>query len=317
MAYGHYSKRFSYTSPSPSQEDKNHVEELIDTLHNAINTDKLKDIKSTLSKLKLSINNEFPLYTQESCVFTAYVYAKNAGKTKSIDSILAMLMKKNYMYDGLPLLTLATNMKKEDFKIILDDFLLNFDSKWLFEGTQTIRFIYENFPKEADELVKSKRLNKFEKGDVRTETAVIVADLSNDVETIIIGLSTFFDLSYSTQYGVAKSKMNMIREALLSKPKNIIKEVYKKYFYVMLLLDILNEMFFDDFEKDLLDDEIITNYTINKLRRGGKALIELLDQTKNTELKAKLVSANDEVLDYITNNYPEHLPKNITDIFLF
>lgn len=316
MGYGYYSKRYSYSSPSATMNDDVNIDVLISELHTTIDNTKLKELKSVLSKLKLSINNKYPLYTGESVVFTAYIYAKKIGNSKVSENLLSTLLKKNYIYDGLPLLTLATNMKKDDFQIILDDFLLNFDSKWVFEGTQTIRYIYEKFPKEADELVKSKRLNKFEKGDIRTETAVIVADLSNDVETIIIGLTTFFDFTYSQQYGVAESKMNLIRTTLTEKPKNVAKEIFKKYLYVVLLNDITHDMFIEDFELGLLDDQIITNYAINKFRRGILVFMELLDQITNEELKMKVLST-DEILDFVTTSYPDKLPKNITDIFLF
>lgn len=83
MARGYYSRRFSYNIPYPKDLDAGSVQELVDGIKDSIDLEKLKDIKSYVSKLKLAINNQFPLWTQTAASFGAHVYAKNVGKKKT------------------------------------------------------------------------------------------------------------------------------------------------------------------------------------------------------------------------------------------
>jgi len=82
MGYGYYGRGYSYDSPSPKDLDSTSVQELVDGIKDAIDAEKLKDTKSYLSKLKLAINNQFPLWTQVASTFMAYAYAKKVGKKK-------------------------------------------------------------------------------------------------------------------------------------------------------------------------------------------------------------------------------------------
>lgn len=317
MGYKYHSKRFSYESPTPKKMDSAGVEELIDMLKASIDAGKLKDLKSALSKLKLSINNEYPVFTQESATFGAYVYAVKSGNKKSVDSIFKALIKKNFTFDGIPLLTLLTNMDKSDFKIILDDYLVNKDAKFYIDGSQTIKELLKKFPKEAEQLIQSNRLNKFTKGDTRVEIAMSVLSGAKEFDSIISALTTFFDISYVQQYGINQNKLRALRTALDDQPKAMVEKVLKEYFYMVFLKDIPSDIFISDVKQNLLDDTSIENYTIQQFRIDNQKIIEILENIVDEELRSTITTVNDEITNYVMDNAPELLPKTVTEVFLF
>lgn len=314
---GYYGRGYSYETPSPKEMDTAEVNELIDILHSAIDNEKLKDTKSALSKLKLAIDSSNPLYTQASAPFTAYTYAVLNKKKKVASSLLKTILKKNYEFDGMPLFTLITNMTQHQFRIILADYLKDPSSKWFLEGLNTIRLMYEEYPKETDEFIIQGKLNKFEKGDIRTETAALVCSKAKNKDAIIAALTTFFDLNYAAQYGMHKNKLLMIREALNDQPKDIIRYVLSDFFYIIYLKDIDPKMFEKDFAFGYLDDRVVENFTIMKFRISNHGLVETIKQLDNEILKTKMVTVNSEIQNFVLETNPELLPQEVKDIFLF
>jgi hypothetical protein len=317
MGYGYSSRRFSYESPDPEDLDSASVQELVDGIKDAIDAEKLKDTKSYLSKLKLAINNQFPLWTETSATFGAYVYAKGVGKKKVVDSLYKAMIKKNYTYDGFPLMRLVNTMPKGDFQIIVNDFLNDSATKWQFDGPLTLEVTLKEYPKEAAQWIKDGRLNKFEKGEIRVETALKVIEFAPDADTIIAGINTFFDMSYVQQYGIHPNKMDIMLKTLSKRTNAIQKKVLKGYFYTTALKDIHYRHFQEHFEKGYLDEQTITNYTITILRKSPKQLLEVLTNITDEELRTQMVTVNDEVIDLVTQNRPNLLPKSVTDMFLF
>lgn len=317
MAYGYSSRRFSYNSPSPKDLDSSSIQELIDGIKDAIDAEKLKETKSYLSKLKLSINNQFPLWTETASTFGAYVYAKSVNKKKVAKSLYDAMIKKNYTYDGFPLLRLIQNMPKDNFQIIIDDFLNDNASKWQFDGPQTVEIALKEYPKEASQWIKDGRLNKFEKGDIRTETTLKIIEFAVDHETIIAGLNTFFDMSYVQQYGINPNKMIVLLETLSTRTNAIQKKVLKGYFYVTAVKDIHYSHFQEHFERGYIDDKDIANFTILNFRKSNQGLLEIIKNITDDELKAKMVIVNEEITNFVMQNKPDLLPKSITDLFLF
>jgi len=84
---GYYSGRlgrYVYDVPTPEDMDDDNVEGLITQLKTAIEGNKLAEIKSALSKLKLAVNEKYPGYTERTAPFTAYVYAKEGFIKKQL-----------------------------------------------------------------------------------------------------------------------------------------------------------------------------------------------------------------------------------------
>lgn len=317
MGYHYSSRRFSYDSPEPEDLDSASVRELIDGIKDAIDAEKLKDTKSYLSKLKLAINREFPAWTETLATFSAYAYAKSVGKKKVVDSLHKAMIKKNYAFDGLSLYKMIDLVTKENFKIIVDDYLSNKDSKWQIEGPLTLEKLYNEYPKETEQFIFDGRLNKFEKGETRVETTLKVIKLAKTDKAIITTLNTFFGMDYVQQYGINHNKMDILLETLYTRPQSMQKTIIDEYFYLVALKDVTYEMVITHFEKGLLTDKNIQNWTLLFFRKKPKQLIEVLGYIKNDELRTKMVTFNDEILNLVTQEKPELLPKAITDLFLF
>lgn len=83
------------------------------------------------------------------------------------------------------------------------------------------------------------------------------------------------------------------------------------------LKDIHYRHFQEHFEKGYLDDKPISNYTITILRKSPQQLLKILANITNEELRNIMVSTNNEILDLVSQNRPELLPKTVTDLFLF
>lgn len=316
MAYGYYGRGYSYESPSPKDMDNAGVEDLIKILKAAIDDEKLKDSKSALSKLKLSINREYPLFTQESATFGAYLYAVNNNKKKSADSFLKAALKKKYQYDGIPLLTLVTNLSKQDMTILIKDFFSNPDSQWNLEGSQTIREMMHQFPKETEQFIVAGRLNKFEKGDARVESTLAVISEGSDV-SILGALNTFFGMDYVLQYGINTNKLEVLISAVRERPKDIQKKIMTEYFYKVAIKDMHYSMVEADFKNGFLDDTMITNYALILFRKSLPALMEVLNNIKDVDLRSKMIVCNDEITAAVTAKNPDLLPQVVQDIFLF
>jgi len=317
MAYGYYSKRYSYQSPAPSDLDSASVKELIKLLKLSIDNGKLRDLKSALSKLKLAINESFPTFTNELAPFGAYIYAVKSGNKKSSDSIFKALIKKNFTFDGLPILKMINNFSKSDFRILLKDYFLNTDAKFNLEGSETIKEMFELYPKETEKMIMDDRLNKFAKGEERTNSATTIIKNCKNFDTIIKTLKTFFDFSYVQQFGMKEDKLIAIRNALNEQSKDIIKKVLKFFFYITYLKYIPIEMFVKDAQDNLLDEQAIENYTIQQFRVSNYGLIEILSKLKDDNLRVRMVTTNNEISEYVAKTKPDLLPDSVKDIFLF
>ena len=317
MAYGYYSKRYSYQSPAPSDLDSASVKELIKLLKLSIDNGKLRDLKSTLSKLKLAINESFPTFTNELAPFGAYIYAVKSGNKKSSDSIFKALIKKNFTFDGLPILKMINNFSKSDFRILLKDYFLNTDAKFNLEGSETIKEMFELYPKETEKMIMDNRLNKFVKGEERTNSATTIIKNCKNFDTIILTLTTFFDTSYAQQFGMKEEKLRAIRDALNEQSQETVKKVLKLFFYIVYLKDIPINMFMEDAQNELLDEQAIENYTIQQFRVSNYGLIEILSKLKDDNLRVRMVTTNNEISEYVAKTKPDLLPDSVKDIFLF
>jgi len=317
MAYGYSSRRYSYESPTPSDLDSASVKELIILLKLSIDNGKLRDLKSTLSKLKLAINESFPTFTNELAPFGAYIYAIKSNNKKSSDSIFKALIKKNFTFDGLPILKMVNNFSKSDFKILLKDYFSHKDAKFNLEGSEAIKEMFRLYPNETEKLIMDGRLNKFAKGEERTNSVATIIKNCKDFDTIIVTLTTFFDTSYVQQFGMKVEKLRTIRDALNEQSQEMVKKVLKKFFYVVYLKSIPINMFVKDAQNNLLDEQAIENYTIQQFRISNYGLVEILSQLEDNVLKDKMVTFNDEILKFISTNNPDLLPDTVKDIFLF
>lgn len=315
MAWGYGYGSRSYATPTPMGMDDADVEELIKQLKTSIDGDKLKDIKSVLAKLKLAVNDNFLLYTRDVAYFGAYVYAINNKKKKSADSILSVLLKKNFTYDGFPLNVLLKELSSADFKIIMTD-IMAVNDQWRLEGLDTIELMMDKYPAETEKFIISGKLNMYEKGENRTLITKLVIS-KGSAEAGIATLNTFFGRDYVEKYGINASKLNDLLSVIDTKPLDVRKHIRSEFFYKVAVKSISIEMLEKDHNDGVLDDISLKNYTIQMINNYRSTLIQNLQYMKNDELRVKIIGSNEELLNFITKTYPNMLPKEIQDIFLF
>jgi len=317
MGYGYSSRRFSYESPVSTDVESDDIDNLIISMKDAIDNNKLKDAKSVISKLKLSINPDRPLYTEELVTFTAYIYAKKAGSKKVVDSLHKVLMKKNFTYDGIAILKLIHNLSKSDFQILLDDYFTNPQALFNLDGTETIKEMFKQYPQETNTIIQNNKLNKFAKGEARTEMATLVISEASEINSIIVALTTYFGVEYVDKFGVSKTKIEALRNALNSQPLNIIRSILSSFFYIIYINSIPIEMLLNDIDKGLIDDATIKQYISLIFKKSNYGIIEILKQIESDIIRAKMITSNTEVLNYISSTEPSLLPSEIKDVFLF
>lgn len=315
MAWGYGYGSRSYATPTPMGMDDADVEELVKQLKTSIDGDKLKDIKSILAKLKLAVNDNFLLYTRDVAYFGAYVYAINNKKKKSADSILSVLLKKNFTYDGFPLDVLLKELSPTDFKIIMSD-IMAVNDQWRLEGLDTIELMMDKYPAETEKFIISGKLNMYEKGENRTLTTKLVIS-KGSAEAGIAALNTFFGKDYIEKYGINAGKLNDLLSVIDTKPLDVRKRIRSEFFYKVAVKSISIEMLEKDNIDGLLDDAGLKNYTNTMFSTYRSTLIQNLQYMKNDELRVKIIGSNEELLNFITKTYPNMLPKEIQDIFLF
>lgn len=305
----------NYAPATPQDMASEDVEKLVKELHDAIDGEKLKDLKSVLAKLKLARNNEFPLYTKDVANFGAYIYAKNKGKKKSMDSVLAVLLKKNYSYDGFPLDILLAELPPADMKTIIDD-VMNVSTQWNLEGVDLIEEMYKKYPKETNDFVISGRLNKYEKGENRTLTAKKVIELG-DAEACVAALNAFFGIDYVEKYGINGTKLADLFAVVDQKSMDIRKQVRTDFFYKVAVKSITFEVLEKDHAAGLLDEQSIKSYADMMINNYRSTLFVTLRNMKDTELRIKIIGSNDQLMNLVAKDHPDLMPKEVQDIFLF
>jgi len=293
----------SYTVAEPEElDDKDDAE-------------KLKDMRSALSSLKLAINNNYPMFTNITATFGAYLYAVTNKKKKSMDSILKAALKKNYSFNRFPLLTLANNLSTTEMKIIIDDFL-NVSNEWNLEYEDTIRLMFEKYPKETAKFIENGRLNKYEKGENRLNTTKLILELG-DYSSALIALNTFFGFDYIQQYGIYPNKLEILIDAVNKKDDTFKRKIREKYFYSIAAKVIPAQVLEADFESGMLNDKMISTYMDYMITNQKEYLIRLLSSLKIENLRVKLIGSNTQTIDFISEKHPELFPTLIKDVFLF
>lgn len=313
MSY--YSKRH-FTPASPQDNDDESVEKLIDKLKKNIDAEKLKDMKSALSKLKLSINNKYPLFTKDTATFGAYIYAINNKKKKSAKSILNAALKKNYTFIRFPLKTLLSNLSKSDMKIIIDD-ILSVSTKWHLEGIGTIKAMLDAFPNETAQLIEDGHLNIYEKGEERIATTIAI--IKNGNEKAALGaLNTFFGKDYIKQYGIHPIKLQQLIDVINEKPKSFGLELRKKFFYDVAAKTVFSSMLADDYKNNIFDSSLAKIYVSSMIEKGLKnLLIQTIQQVQDEHLRMLIIGADESILQLVIHNHPSLVPQYVQDIFLF
>ena len=315
MAWGYGYGSRNYAPATPQDMASEDVEKLVNELHDAIDGEKLKDLKSVLAKLKLARNNEFPLYTKDVANFGAYIYAKNKGKKKSMDSVLAVLLKKNYSYDGFPLDILLAELPPADMKTIIND-VMNVSTQWNLEGVDLIEEMYKKYPKETNDFVIAGRLNKYEKGENRTLTAKKVIELG-DAAACVAALNAFFGRDYVEKYGINGAKLADLFAAVDQKSMDIRKQVRTDFFYKVAVKSITFEVLEKDHAAGLLDAQSIKSYTDMMINNYRSTLFVTLRNMKDAELRIKIIGSNDQLMNLVAKDHPDLMPKEVQDIFLF
>lgn len=313
MAYGYGSR--GYSNPIPIGVDDSDVETMINQLKVSIDGDKLKDTKSILAKLKLAINNNFPLYTQDVAYFGAYLYATKNKKKKSADSILSVLLKKNFTYDGVPFKVLMHELSETDFKTIINDILL-VNGQWRLDDIDVIEEMLEKYKEEAEKFIIAGKLNVFTKGENRTLTTKLVISKAS-ADAGVAALNTFFGRDYVEKYGINAAKLGDLLSEVDKKPIDIRKRIRSEFFYKVAVKSVSIEMLEKDHKDGMLDDTIVKNYTLQMYNNYRSTLIQNLQYLKNEELRTLIIGSNEELMDFISKTYPHMLPNTIRDIFLF
>ncbi len=311
MSWGYGAR--NYAPPPPQDMVSEDVEELIKELKVSIDGEKLKDLKSVLAKLKLARNNEFPLYTLDTANFGAYIYAKNNGKKKSTDSILATLLKKNYTYDGIPLDILLAELSPTDMKTIIDD-VLHVSTQWNLDGS--IEEMYDKFPADADKFVIAGRLNSYAKGENRPNAAKQVIARGNP-DAVVKALIVYYGSpEYIDKYFSAHRLMSLLEE--VDKREDIIKKkVRSEFVYSKAIKHASFELLEKDHAAGLLDAGSIKSYADMMINNYRSTLLVTLRNMKDVELRIKIIGSNDQLTTLVAKDHPDLMPQEVQDIFLF
>ena len=304
----------SFNKPDTSVMDNNGTQSLIDELKQAIDEEKLKEIKSSIAKLKLVVNDDFPMFTQDTANFGAYLYAVNNNKSKAADSLLTSIMKKNYTYDVFPLATFLKNLSRADIGIIFN--VLDAHTQWNLSGTDVIDQMFKEYPKETEKFIIAGRLNKFAAGENRKNTAIQILKVAGS-DACISTLKTFFGAYYVEKYGIQPGNLYELVDIVDSRSQEIKIKTRKEYFYKIGAKAITLEMLEKDNDAGLLDDECLKIYTEEMFKSYLQQLIKLLNLIKNDELRVKLVGAHKDVTEFVAKNHPHLLPKSLQDILFF
>ncbi len=317
MAYNYKGGGYSYEIPQPTAVKNEIVEELIKNLTDIIDGKVLKAFKPVLAKLKLAINDNYPTFTQETVLFTAYLYAKKNGNNNIAGNILTTILSKKWTFDGIPLFNMVTNFSKQDMVIVINDFFNVSSSIWHLEGLQTIEKMFTIFPKETEQFILNDRLNKFEKGENRLLTAVLICELSTNKDVIIKALDTFFNSAYALKYGMQQNKLQLIHTTLSKKTKQDKKFILNTFFYKTYLHDIDYNLLEFDYMDDIITEETLTNFVMVKFKKSNIAFLHSMSNIKNIEFRIKLITCNDEILNFVATEDASLLPDTVKDIFLF
>ena len=304
----------SFNKPNKNVMDNNSTQTLIDELKQAIDEEKLKEIKSSIAKLKLVVNDDFPMFTQDTVNFGAYLYAVNNNKSKAADSLLTTIMKKNYTYDVFPLATFLKNLSKSDIGIIFN--VLDAHTQWNLSGTDVIDQMFKEYPKETEKFIIAGRLNKFAAGENRKNTALQILKVAGS-DACISTLKTFFGAYYVEKYGIHPGNLYELVNIVDSRSQEIKIKTRKEYFYKIATKAITLEMLEKDNDAGLLDDECLKIYTEEMYKSYFPGFIHLLNLIKNDDLKTRLITINKNVTQVIVKDHAYLLPQLVKDILFF
>ena len=317
MGYGYYSRRYSYESPSPIEMSDNDINTLINTLKEQIENNKLKDIRSTLSKLKLSTNEKYKDYVGFNAVILAYVYALKIGSSKTISSLEKTIFKKNFTVDGLNILSLS-KILKNDFKLFMDHYLIDKNTIYTIDDNETITFLFSNYPTEAEVIIKNGKISKFIKGEDRLNVILSIIKYSELFETIIIGLTTLYGTDYVDKFSIKYDTLKKIHDEIILKSKPLLESLLNDFYYIIYKEFITADILIYDLEHKLLLENTQKKYIESILDISEKKLFELLYLIKNHELRTNFIANSEKVLSLIVKNGdPTLIPNEIKDIFLF
>lgn len=316
MGYSYSGRGYSYSSPDPVEMEDYEVDELIETLKKAIDNSKLKDMRSALSQLKLSINDKYPMFTRDSAPFGAYIYAVNNKKKKAADSLLKTILKKNFEYDGIPLELWLDNLSATDMNILNTNYLADPTSKWKFEDINTIEKFYKKFPQFADALVNAGRLNMYAKGEERMDTTKLVIELGSET-AILAALHTMYGIQYIEKYGISQSKMDELLSSLDNRSKTIGKKLRQDFFYKFASKSISVKMMEEDDNNGMLDNVMLKHFTKEMFTNHYAELRKMLRFMENDTLRVKIITSNEDLMNHVVDGEPNLLPQQIKDIFLF
>jgi hypothetical protein len=327
MSYHYRGLTHSYDIPDPEEMPDAGVEELVEKLKASIEAGKLKEMRSALSKLKLGINSKYPEYTEQTAEFTAYIYAKEGGHKKAIDSLYNTLIKTKYNFKTkvLPLKKLIDSLSKSQMKIIFDEFLNDSSFLWKINGAANINSMYENYPKETEEYITKKdKLYGYPAGDERMASAkAMIANGSAD--SILIMFESFYGPSFLKDFTFAAAKIKTCLVALNKRPQNIQDRVRKEYFYKTAARALNTKLIMWEYDKGKLDEETIKIFTDDRVGKNGIVVqvamqyITQLDKEgdKYKELISTMISSNEFLLNYIAEFVPKFLSQDVKDIFMF
>jgi len=314
MSY--YQKQY-YNTPDPEELDDNDVEILIDTLKKNIDAEKIKNMKSALSKLKLAINKNYPLFTRTTATFGAYVYAVKSKKKKAIKSLLNAALKKNYSFMTFPLEKLMSNLTNSEMKIVINDILLQPTCKWHLEGFHAIKKMLQKFPDETAELIEKGKLNKYEKGDERVETTKTIIQYGNE-KAAVGALNTFFGKEYLDKYGIHPNKLQEIMDVVDVKNPTFKKKLREDFFYTVAAKSISAKFIENEYKTGKIDKSLIKKYVSSMIEKSFKnELVKLLEYLTESSLSMIIITADESFMNLVLENHTSAIPKIIHDIFLF
>jgi hypothetical protein len=305
-----------YTIPDPKERDNDTVEKMIVNLEYAIKNGKLKDMKSILSNLKLSINDDFPLYTRDTATLGAYAYAVETNSKKAADSLLKAAVKKNYGFIVFPILILTNNLSKPAFEAIMNNILLVNDT-WKIETAETLEILFKKIPKETNQAIVNGRVNKYAVGEDRINSAVVVIQNGN-AEAIVAALNTFYGIDFIKNYTLSTEKLNLLTDALSNRNSDIQTTVMNNYFYNTAAPALSIEYIEDIYMNGNFDITSMTHYIDGMLRHTGiPNTISTIANVTNEELRGKLIGVDNDLAKLIIKKHTKLLPQLMKDSFLF
>lgn len=315
-----------YTIARPEDMADDETAELIAQLKASIEGSKLADLRSTLSKLKLAINEQYPGFTELTAPFSAYVYAKEGGYKKAVDSLFKANIKMNFSFQGkaFPLKDLFDTMTPSQIQIIFDDFLNNPDFKWNIQDEATANLFYDKYPKEADTCIEKGRLSIYTVRNARV--AVAIAVIKNGSENAILSMfNTLYGESFLKSYTFSGENIRYFLSALDIRSKELGKKIRKEYFYTTAARSIHLDFLAEEIDNGNFDEELIKVYTDSLTGPNGSTInvamevIKYLSKAgdKYKKLKDDMVASNEILIGYIATNFPEELPQDVLDIFVF